>query len=111
MWPLGDRFCQFINCQMTGGKDQSTPLSNEQVAAGSQQPAVDTAETSSATSNTGADGAKPDEKKPSLLSRIGTGSGNVITSAEDGLGNWQENGYDLLGKAGGDFIKENAGRP
>jgi hypothetical protein len=98
MWEFGDKFCGFINCQMTGGKDQkTTPIKDEE--AGAAPAAEAPAET-----------PKPEQSKGWWKKTTG-GAGKTFSSIGSGINSWHEWGYDTLGKMDfGNFIKTNTGK-
>lgn len=80
---FADKFCEFINCRMSGGKDQ-TPKA--------------------------AEGAE-ETPKATGVKGFTQGVGNAFDNVGNKMGNWRTWGYSTLGKMDpGEFIKKNTGR-
>ena len=100
LFTFGDKFCAFINCQMTGGKDQkTTPITDNP-----------TGTAATAASTTPAEAAKPEQSK-GWWSKTTSGTGKTFKSIGSGMSNWNQWGYDTLGKMDfGGVIKKNTGK-
>jgi|GEM_PF-4377024 len=87
---FGDKFCEFINCKMTGGKDQKSSATD----------------TSASTTDKNAAPAKE-----GTLKSAGKSVTQTFSSIGTGMSNWNQWGYSTLGKMDvGSFIKDNTGR-
>ncbi|MFH1317353.1 MAG: hypothetical protein ABII01_07570 [Candidatus Woesearchaeota archaeon] len=84
LFKFGDKFCEFINCRMTGGKSQTPAKGDEK--------------------------GKSAEKKKFSLSELSDGFSNSLDGISSALGTWPDWGYGQLGKLDvGDYIKDNSG--